>query len=289
MNRPLRQLLVFLAALAFISAGSAMALAAPAGRATDTDFPATASFTAYDSVWLATGSLTQKWVTLATGGTVTFGYPEGKDFHNADFFNSDLKPSSCTQTAGAHSGQVSPLPPTPEAVGWSGTCEFDTAGTYTFICDAHDFMRGTIYVGVEPPTGPTGPSGLTWPTGTPGSPTTGPGGSSSPTRPRLSVARRQQGGVVRGTVTTPVAGSRIVVSAFVSSKLLAKPARQVRVGSETKRSKSTGKASFAVKLNAAARRALHRRHRLVVSLRIVVTPPGGKAVPTKATVTVRDR
>jgi acyl-CoA hydrolase len=94
--------------------------------------------------------------------------------------------------------------------------------------------------------------------------------------------------VVRGTVTTPVSGSKIVVTAFAASRLLAKPARQVSIGSQTKKSKSTGKTSFSVKLKASARRALQRRHRLALTLRIVVTSPGAKAVRSKVAITLRD-
>jgi plastocyanin len=269
----------------------ALALMAPAATAHATDFPPTASFTAYDSVWVANGSLSAEdnFATLAPGGTVTFSYPAGMTFHNADF-GTGPSPTSCTQTAGDNSGSVPPLPAFPGPPGWSGTCKFDTPGTYTFICDAHpDFMKGTVYVGVDPPAKLSGPP-LTWPTGptTGGGGNTGSGGSSSPTRPSAKFARSQRGSVVRGTVTTPVSGSKIVVTAFAASRLLAKPARQVSIGSQTKKSKSTGKTSFSVKLKASARRALQRRHRLALTLRIVVTSPGAKAVRSKVAITLRD-
>jgi hypothetical protein len=63
----------------------------------------------------------------------------------------------------------------------------------------------------------------------------------------------------------------------------------VRVGSQTKHPTGTGKTSFAVKLNASARRALHRRHRLAVNLRIVVTPKGGTAAARTVAVALRER
>ena len=56
------------------------------------------------------------------------------------------------------------------------------------------------------------------------------------------------------------------------------------VGSQTKR--STGaKVSFAVKLRTLPRKALKSRDKLSVTLRIVVTPSGGKA--TTKTVAVK--
>ncbi len=254
--------------------------------------------------------------TIATGGTVTFSYPEGGNAHNVAFVSS--QPTSCTQTAGTNNGPVPPLPAFPQGPGWAGTCSFNNPGTYTFVCQAHAFMTGQVVV--EPPTTTTTPTATT-PTGTmpttpttptttttttspppttpttPGGTTTGattpaPGGApSTPPRPRVTVARRQEGTVLRGSVTTSAVGSRIVVTALVSNRALQKSrprrARKIQVGSQSKRTTRAGKTSFAVKLNAAARRALARRERLSVDLRIVVTPPGGRAVTTTVTVALR--
>ena len=60
------------------------------------------------------------------------------------------------------------------------------------------------------------------------------------------------------------------------------------VGSKTIRRTSAGRANFAVKLNAAARRALKSRDKLSVTLRIVVTPSGGKATTKTVVVTLRE-
>jgi hypothetical protein len=109
--------------------------------------------------------------------------------------------------------------------------------------------------------------------------------------PTVNVARRQRGTTVRGSVTTSVGGSRLVIKALVSNRLLAtSPPRRIRkvsVGSLRKQLPSAGKTSFAVKLNRAARRALNRRDRLTVSLRISVTPPGGTATTKTAKVILR--
>ena len=115
-----------------------------------------------------------------------------------------------------------------------------------------------------------------------------PGGS--PTQPgstSIKFARKQTGTTLRGSVTA-AAGAKIVVTALVSNRYLStsrpKKVKKVSVGSQTKR--STGaKVSFAVKLSKAARKALKSRDKLSVTLRIVVTPSGGKA--TTKTVAVK--
>lgn len=245
--------------------------------------------------------------TIATGGTVTFSYPTGASFHNVDFLGAE--PTSCTQTAGPVQGAVPPLPTVPTPDSWAGTCQFNTPGTYAFVCQAHNFMTGDVVV--EPPTATTTPTATAPTTTTPTTPTTTtgtttspppptgttPGGTTTPTtgdaeppppRPRVTVARRQEGTILRGSVMTSAVGSRIVVTALVSNRALKKNrprrVRKVQVGSQSKRATRAGKTSFAVKLNASARRALARRERLRVGLRIVVTPPGGRAVTTVVTV-----
>jgi plastocyanin len=240
--------------------------------------PSTASFTAVDNAWSANGG-PDTTVTIAAGGTVTFAYPAGNSTHNVDF--DAAQPTSCTQTAGQNSGSVPPLPASPTVPGWSGTCTFSMSGTYTFHCDLHKSMTGTVVVEAASTTTPGG--------------TTSTGSTTAPTSlasPTMTVARRQRGATLRGSVTTPAGPSQIVVTAFVSNRLLSKhrPKRvkQVRVGSQTKRSTGTGKTSFAVKLNASARRALHRRHRLAVNLRIAVTPQGGPAVAKTVAVALRE-
>jgi plastocyanin len=288
-------------------AGSAIALAIP-GSAPGTPPPSTASFTAQDFSWHVTGDATSSTVTIAEGGMVSFGYPTGSYEHNADFSSNAVQPS-CTQTAGTPGpGSPPPLPTVPTAAGWSGTCRFDTPGTYAFHCDMHPtLMHGTITVidpNAPPPTtggstgttgGSTGstppPSGTTGGTGaTPGA-TTPAGGGSAP-RVRLRVAHAQRSTLLHGAVTTPAARSRIDVVALVSNAALATHrlgghARAVRVGERRLHSTTAGPTSFTVALDAAARGALRRRHRLTVTLRVVVTPPRGHAVVTTIRVVVR--
>jgi len=83
-------------------------------------------------------------VTITAGESVVFAYPTGGNSHNVDF--TEALPTSCMQTAGANSGPVPPLPAAPSSPGWTGTCRFDTPGTYVFVCTAHGFETGTVIV-----------------------------------------------------------------------------------------------------------------------------------------------
>ncbi len=278
------------AGLAALAAGTAAAYAVCGPAAVGASAPSTAAVTAVDFDWSMPGA-TDYTATIAAGGSVSFSYPAGVSIHNVDFTGGG--PTACTQTAGATVGPVSPLPAVPEAPGWSGTCRFDTPGTYLFVCDNHNYMKGTIVVeGHGTTTTATGSSTTATGTSTapadqtPGAGSSTPGGSSSPSaRPRVSVAHRQRGAVLRGTVTTPAGRSQIRVTAYLSGH-----GSRTRIGSQTKRSKGTGTTAFAVKLDPAGRRALLRAHRLAVDLRVVITPAAGRPVTTKTVaIALRDR
>ena len=268
-----RHLPLYLAALA---AGAVLAFALSASAQGGAQPPPSASFTAGDNYWYVTGTSSTT-ATIAAGGTVTFSSPTGNNEHNASFGGAG--PSSCDP----------PLPGPPTEAPWSSTCRFDSPGSYAFICTQHSGMGGTVSV-VAPGTPTTPP-----PTTGPGSPPPGgnpPGGSpSQPGSFSVKVARRQRGTAVRGSVTTSEDGSRVAIKALVSNRLLARTAprrvRKVSVGSLRKRVPIAGRTSFAIKLSAAARRALKRHGRLVVDLRISVTPPGGAASTKTARVVLR--
>jgi plastocyanin len=287
MSQTRRRVVAGLAALA-AGTGAACAMSGPA--ALGSSAPSTASVTAVDFDWSMPGA-SDYTDTIAAGGSVTFSYPAGVSIHNVDFTGGG--PTACTQTAGATIGPVSPLPAAPEAPGWSGTCRFDTPGTYLFVCDNHNYMKGAIVVeGRGASTTATGVSSTAGSTSTapadqaPGAGTSTSGGSSSSSaRPRVSVAHRQRGAVLRGSVTTPAGRARIAVTAYLSAH-----ASRIRVGSQIKRSRGAGTTAFSVRLDAAGRRALLRAHRLAVELRVVVTPAAGRPVTTKTVaVVLRDR
>jgi plastocyanin len=283
-SRRARHLLLCIVALV-AGTVAAFAVAGSVGAAA----PTTASIEAHDYGFWDAANHSATTVTIATGGTVNFSYPSGGNAHNVDF-GSGSQPTSCTQASGNNSGPVPPLPAFPTEQGWTGRCTFNTPGTYSFHCDMHTYMTGTVIVeGTSTTT-----SGGTTSTGSPTTPGSTGGSSTSPLpTTAVTVARRQKGVVLRGSVATPAGPSQIAVTALVSNRLLSKhrpkKAKQVRVGSQTKRSTGTGKTSFAVKLNATARRALHRRHRLAVNLRIVVTPQAGPAAAKTVAVALRER
>jgi plastocyanin len=243
-----------------------------------------ASFVAGDDFWTRTAGVGSSATNalIFTGGTVSFSDPPGSVRpHNVDFTGGS-DPSSCTG-----------IPASPSNTGWNGSCSFNSPGSFSFVCEAHSNMTGTVDV-VDPPPGGNPPPP---PPGGGGNPPSGGGGSGgdpggSPTQPgaaKISFARKQTGTRLRGSVTAP-ADAKIVVTAFVSNRYLStkRPERikKVRVGSQTKRSTGS-KVNFAVKLKAAARRALKNRGKLPVSLRITVTPPGGQATTKTAKVTLR--
>ena len=278
-----RHLPLYIAALA-VGAVLALVVSTPAeGGAAQP--PPTATVTAVDNAWEADNGGTT--AAVAAGGTVTFSYPSGMSIHNVEF--TQAQPTICTQTSGGGMGAVPPLPSTPTGPGWAGNCRFDAAGSYAFVCGFHAFMTGTVQVGDGSGAPPGSPPGTP---GTPGTPTTPGTGSPGQTQPlSVKIARRQRGTTVRGSVTTTQDNSRLAIKALVSNRLLAttrpRRIRKVSVGSLRKQVAKAGKTSFALKLNRAARRALNRRHRLVVGLRITVTPPSGQATTKTARVTLR--
>jgi len=250
--------------LAALAAGAGLALAVASAGA---DAPTTGAITAKDPYSFDNGSGGNS-VTVAKGGTLTFSYPSpGASMHSVVF---DGAGPSCAD-----------LPSVPTSAPWSGSCTFDSYGTYTFHCGLHSFMTGSVEV-PDPNAPTTGTGGQPPPGG--GGPT---GGELSP--PGVRVPGRQRGVVVRGSVTTPGGPSRIAVTALVAKRALASRAKLVKVGSVSKRSTGTGRTSFALRVNRAARRALHRRHRLAMTLRIVVTPSAGSPVKKTGRVALAEK
>ena len=93
-------------------------------------------------------------VTIKPGDTVNFKWGPATQVHNVNFKNSTLKPAACVQTAGTVILAPPPLPTGP-LTNWAGNCRFDTPGTYTFVCDAHPNMTGSVIVTTEGGATPT--------------------------------------------------------------------------------------------------------------------------------------
>ena len=239
--------------------------------------PMNGSFTAVDYSWNATGGGHQ--VTIAQGGTVSFGYPTGSSAHNADF-GGGSQPTSCDQTAGPSSGTVPPVPHKPTLAGWTGTYTFNTAGTYTFHCDLHPFMTGTIVV--EGPGGTTTGNPPTTTTEQPPTTTTQPPTTTTqpPTTPSppaatasVSVGHRQHGHKVAGSVQVPAAyaGGSLEVDVLVSARALGlRQHGSVRVGHLARRSLADGRQQFAVTL-----RGLRGHRHLTLTVQVQVKSPQG--------------
>jgi plastocyanin len=244
-----------------------------------------ASFTAEDNVWHVTGSAATQ-VTIAPGDTVAFGYPTGASYHDVKFDSGE--PSSC-----------SGLPAYPSPHGWSGTCRFDTAGTYTFHCEAHpDTMMGTVRV-VKPaptptatPTPPPAPGSTPAPGATPTpTPTPTPGTPATQTtlKGAVAIAAHQKGTRVRGRVMVRRQGSRLEVSVWVPRSALpgGKGKTLIRIGRSLTAATREEKVAFAVAVSAKARTALHRRGKLTVTVNVALTPPGGHKLTHSARATLR--
>jgi plastocyanin len=215
---------------------------------------------------------THRWnpstVTVISGDTVTFRN-QTEVSHGIEW-RSAVTP---TCTSGV------PVGTTVSASGtkWSGACTFSQPGTYLYYCTVHGAaMSGTITVDANGTT-TTSPPPTTTTTTTPppsGEPVSGPAVTGS------SIRSSQRGGVVKGTlkVSPAGAGGRLEVDVFAPKASLARAMRggTLRVGRLIRGSVSAGAVAFAVKLNARAHRALKRRHRLALTVKVVFTPLHGE-------------
>jgi plastocyanin len=299
-----------------LAAAMGAAVAVIPGMAQGESPPSTGSFTASDDHWQVSGSSATS-VTIAPGGTVTFSYPAGASEHDADF-GAGAQPTSCTQTGGASSGAVPPLPHEPTAPGWSGSCTFNVAGTYSFHCDRHPSMVGTIHVQstTSPTTTTTTPGGGTTTTTTtttstasaitstgaasstvffPSAPGT-VGSSSSPQSAHdslagsaLQLSRSQHGTRVHGSLLIAQPGSRVQIELLAATASLAsaKQPAGVRVGALSKAVSASGRLSFSITLSAKAKRALSHRGRLALTVKITLTPPHARKLSRTIALSVR--
>jgi plastocyanin len=280
-----------------VATAGAIAIALAPGPASGA-LPATATLTAVDpESWVAADGTNV--VTIAQGGTVTIGFPVGVELHNAAFVGA--QPRSCTQTLGSSSEAVPPLPNPPQAAPWAGTCTFDS-GIYDLICQVHPGMAATVTVAnadgslpVRPaPPPPPPPPPATSPPPPPAAPP--PASGSAPGAPAvaaraLSVASSQRGPVVRGSLQIARRGSSLDVEARATRARLGAPKRSGtrRIGRQRRNSVGGSRVSFAVAIDAGARRALVRSGRLPITLRVSVTPPSGRAFSATRRVTLRRR
>ena len=221
----------------------------------------------YNHYWTPAG------VKVDPGGTVEFTNPTEVP-HGIRWVSTPAGTPEC--------GTGVPVGTTETASGkkWKGTCTFATVGTYTYYCTVHGAsMSGTITVGTATTgttTTTTGTTPTTTSTGTaPGTGTTPGSGATSGSA--LTVARlssSRHGSTLRGTVDVAPSAAGGTLTVLVSARLGGKRAQ---VGRLTRAYVSAGTQSWSLALSARARRALHAKHRLALSVRIALTPPGGTA------------
>jgi hypothetical protein len=190
------------------------------------------------------------------GGTVTFKSASGSVEHGVTWTGGPEKPS------------CSGVPIDEGKTSWSGSCSFAQAGTYSFYCPVHPTeMKGTI----------TATASGTPPTGSP--PPPGPQ-SAGAVASDLTLARRQRGATVRGSIQLLRAGSgsRLVVELTTRRARLLGPGHsgKMRVGRLVRSSLPSGRFGIAVPLARVARGALHDETALTVTVTVTVTSPDGE-------------
>ncbi len=186
--------------------------------------------------------------------------------------------------------------PTSATTNWEGKCTFATPGIYNFESSTLFEEPKSLYgpninyrkyeVVVEGSTTTTGTTGTTGTTTTPTTTTTtSPASLESPLASSESqavkVAKSQRGRSVKGSlqISKAGAGDRLDVDLLATAASLAKAGHPTQiVGRFVSASISAGQRSFSVKLNAKARRALKRNHRLALKVRIMLTPTGGETL-----------
>lgn len=208
--------------------------------------------------------------TVIAGESVKFANPYATVPHGLKFTGGPATPAcngipaAATEEAGATS--------------WHGECSFASPGVYTFICTVHPGeMKGTITVEANVTTT------LTTTTPTPTPTTTTPSeqpGSSGPPVGSLSLPATQRGGAVKGAlvVSKAGAGDELEVDVLASAAAVARAHvhKRIRVGRLLRSSVAAGRLPFSIRLSSQARRALARRHRLALTVRIVITPVHGE-------------
>lgn len=229
--------------------------------------------------------------TVLAGGVVKFTNPYPEVPHGLKFTGGTAGVTPSCSGIPAAAGEAT------GATSWQGECTFTTPGTYTFICTVHPTeMKGTVTVEADgattTTTTTTTPTNTTTTTTTtaPAAPSMTPEAlSSSPLQGKPLVRSSQRGGSVKGSLQVSEAGSgdRLEVDVFTQGTSPARHSTHVRVGRLVRSSVTAGRTSFVVKLGARARSVLAHRHRLVLSVRIVLTPPHGTAVSVIRSVLLR--
>ncbi|HEX6584603.1 MAG TPA: hypothetical protein VF056_13450 [Thermoleophilaceae bacterium] len=199
-------------------------------------------------------------LTIAPGDQVTISYAGGALSHNSHYDD-----------------QVTGCPPTPTTSAWSCPRTFTALGDYSFHCDLHATMTGTVHV-VDPSSGgPPPPSG-----GPP--PAEPPPGSGTPapdvTSPAVVLGGATTQRVLRqGAVVVRVQTNEAATLTATGTVSVPPPARVLRLRNFTAASSAgevvTLRLKVSRKARAALRRALALRRKLRASVRITATDAAG--------------
>ncbi len=224
-------------------------------------------------------------VTIASGGKITF-VDHGEKANIAWIGTApECEPSVA-------------VAPAPAKTGWEGKCTFATPGTYNFesstmfVGDGLNYTKYEVAVeGAAPTAPPTGPTGGGGSTPGPTAPSPAPSGESpagSPFAGAPTIHASQRGSTVEGAleISKSGTGDRLEVELLATTASLAKTGHTAQVGRFVSASVSAGQQSFSVKLDAKARRALKRRHRLALKVKITLTPVHGEATSLTRSVTL---
>jgi hypothetical protein len=308
MRTALPSLRFTLLALVLVAGGSMATLAH------GDDPPATATFTTVDGVnhfSLLSGSGSGSSAQIVTGGTVTFTN-DSTETHDVDV-SATQGGVSCHQTVGGTSSTALVFPDSPSTGSWAGTCTFTKAGTYSFMCDVHRGMTGTVVVtdaGAAPPTPPVVTVPVTTPvttlpvttipittpvttipaTGTPtvpAAPSVAAAATQTPAAATKVLAIRlgaaQRGTRVRGTIggARPDGVVQVALTARRSDLgLIGHAATAIAIGTLHVHATAGGSLTFAVPLAVRGRAALARRGRLAVLVRVTVATGAKPAIRT---------
>jgi plastocyanin len=214
---------------------------------------------------------------VTAGGVVTFRNSTAVP-HGVEWVGGPAKPEC---SSGVPVGTTTAA----SGTGWSGTCTFAQAGTYTFYCTVHGpEMTGTITVSASGGT----TTAMTMPTSTSPPVATTPSAPTAPAEPvsrsplvgGLSLRADGRGRSVKGSleIAKSGAGGRLEIDLLASGASLGKTggSARLRIGSLRRGSVAAGRVPFVVQLDARARRALERRRRLAVVVKLTFVPVHGR-------------